>query len=76
MPVGYTPFVVEDIRKANRNLIGVRLGLLCIERDIPTSDVAEYFGVSRVTVYKWFKGLVDVSDKHAYRVQQLIDKLS
>lgn len=35
---------------------GVALGRFCITKEIPVSDVAEYFGVSRMTIYKWFVG--------------------
>jgi predicted transcriptional regulator len=57
-------------------MLGVRLAKLCVDKNIPVSDVAEFFGVSRVSVYAWFRGQVEVSDKHAAKVQDLLDKLS
>jgi transcriptional regulator with XRE-family HTH domain len=32
------------------------LGRFCIHKDIPVKDIADYFGVSRMTIYKWFSG--------------------
>lgn len=75
MPNGYSIPTVEAIRHANPFMTGVQLGKICVEREIPVGDVAEYFGVSRVTVYQWFKGKKPVSAKHEAAVQQLIDKL-
>ena len=76
MPTGYTPFTARDIREADERLLGVQLGRICLDKGIPASDVAEYLNVSRVTVYKWFKGTVDVSYKHADRVANLVKQLS
>ena len=56
MPKGYSIALAEEIKAADQNLIGVRLGTVCLTKDIPVSDVAEFFNVSRMTVYSWFKG--------------------
>jgi len=34
----------------------VRLGRLCIKKDVPAAVVANRLGVSRQTVYNWFRG--------------------
>ena len=73
---GYSLETVEAIRKADGRLLGVKLGRVCLRRRMPVSEVAEFFNVSRVTVYNWFKGEAVVSDKHADQVQSLIKKLS
>jgi hypothetical protein len=73
---GYSTLTVREIKEANASLLGVKLGLVCITRDIPVKDVAEFFGVSRVTVYGWFKGKTIVSGKHSEKMQKLITKLS
>lgn len=75
MTVGYSLITVNEIRNANPNLLGVKLGKVCIKNNIPVKDVAEFFGVTRMTVYNWFKGKVVVSGKHAERMLKLIDKL-
>lgn len=76
MPTGYSLFTAEAIQNADGRLLGVQLGKVCLKRDIPVTDVAEFFSVSRVTVYNWFKGTVVVSGKHAERMKKLIEKLS
>lgn len=76
MSKGYSTLTVREIQEANPTLLGVKLGRVCIKKDIPVSDVAEYFGVSRVTVYSWFRGQTVVSGKHADKMQKLIAKLA
>jgi hypothetical protein len=76
MAKGYSVLTIQEIKEANPNLLGVKLGKICVERDIPVKDVAEYFSVSRVTVYAWFRGKMVVSGKHVEKVLALITKLS
>ena len=75
MGFGYSLITVNEIQNANANLLGVKLGKVCLKNNIPVKDVAEFFVVSRMTVYNWFKGKVVVSGKHAERMLKLIDKL-
>lgn len=53
---GYSRRFALSNKKADQKHIGVQLGRICIERDIPVPDVAEYLGVSRQAVYMWFLG--------------------
>jgi hypothetical protein len=53
---GYSYRLVTANKKADAQHPGVKLGKLCIEKDIPVRDVANHFGVSRATIYKWFVG--------------------
>ena len=73
---GYSTLTAREIREANQSLLGVKLGMICLDRDIPVTDVAEFFGVSRVTVYSWFRGKTVVSGKYADKMQKLIAKLA
>ena len=76
MSKGYSTLTVQEIEDANQNLLGVKLGKICVKKDIPVADVAEFFSVSRVTVYAWFRGKTVVSGKHADKMQKLIAKLA
>jgi transcriptional regulator with XRE-family HTH domain len=76
MPNGYSLTTVDAIQNANSALLGVQLGRICIKNNISAKDVAEFFGVSRMTVYNWFKGKVVVSGKYAEKMGKLIVKLS
>jgi len=73
---GYSTLTARDNREANQSLLGVKLGMICLDRDIPVTDVAEFFGTSRVTVYSWFRGKTVVSGKHADKMHKLIAKLA
>jgi DNA-binding phage protein len=53
---GYTVALVNSNKRADRNKIGVKLGIACIKADIPVSQVAKDFGVSRTSIYAWFTG--------------------
>lgn len=75
MPKGYSLLMADEIKSADSQLLGVQLGRVCINKDIPVSDVASFFGVSRMTVYSWFRGKSIVSGKHAEKMQKLVDKL-
>ena len=56
MSYGYSQSLVQANKKASAKSLGVALGRVCIERGISVTDVADYFRVSRMTVYNWFKG--------------------
>ena len=75
MPKGYSLLMADEIKSADSQLLGVQLGRVCLNKDIPVSDVASFFGVSRMTVYSWFRGKTIVSGKHAEKMKKLVDKL-
>lgn len=54
--IGYSVIVQRRNAEADGASAGVRLGRVCIEKDIPVSEVATRFRVSRQTVYDWFYG--------------------
>lgn len=76
MSKGYSTLTIRDIQEANPTLLGVKLAKICVDKNIPVSDVAEFFGVSRVTVYSWFRGKAVVSGKHVGKMQELLAKLA
>ena len=53
---GYTIRIAQGIKEADGNLMGVKLGRVCLAQDIPVSTVAETLGVTRQTIYHWFLG--------------------
>ena len=75
MAKGYSVITINEIRSANSQLLGVQLGLVCLKNDIPVTDVAEFFGVSRMTVYNWFKGS-EVTPSYRNSVSSLLNILS
>ena len=74
MPKGYSLLMAEEIKSADSKLLGVQLGRVCLNKDIPVSDVADFFDVSRMTIYSWFRGKSVVSSKYAEKVNKILAK--
>ena len=75
MSNGYSSRFVRIVNSADTNKLGVQLGNLCIEHDIPAQDVAEHIGVTRATIYNWFKGVTNVPPAHQEKVAQAVETL-
>lgn len=73
---GYSTTFVNEVKEADKSKLGVLFGIACIKKDIPVTDVASFFEVSRMTVYSWFRGKTNVPQKHKEKMQKLVDKLS
>ena len=73
---GYSPAIVAAVKNASLDSVGVELGKLCVDKNIPVTDVASFFGVSRQAVYLWFKGLTKPASKHQEKMAKLVTKLS
>ena len=71
---GYSSRIVETNKYAPTSSPGVMLGRMCIAQEIPVSDVANFFGVSRMTIYKWFKGLEIPRQKQIARIEEVLAK--
>jgi len=56
MSYGYSQSLVHANKQASTKSLGVALGRACIRADVSVSKIADYFGVSRMTIYNWFKG--------------------
>lgn len=76
MSQGYSLKLRDLNLKASSKLLGVRLGRVCIKHDVPAAVVAERMGVSRQTVYNWFRGTSNPGANLAGRVEQFISSLS
>ncbi len=62
---GYSSKIANANRNADLSSAGVKLGRFCIERDVRVSTIAEEFGVTKLTVYKWFDGSWIPNEKHS-----------
>ena len=72
---GYASSFINEVNASDKSKIGVQLGLICIKRDIPVTDISQFFDVSRMTIYSWFRGKTNVPEKHRDKMQKLVDKL-
>ena len=55
MPSYGQKFLLE-LRDADPTKLGVRLGRLCVDANIPALYVAKVLKVSKTTIYAWFRG--------------------
>ena len=72
---GYSSRIIRANKEANTTSPGVKLGRLCIAQEIPVSEVAEFFKVSRMTIYKWFKGVEIPRKKQIEKIEEVVSKL-
>ena len=70
---GYSHNLVKLIEGADPQLIGVQLGRMCIENDIPVGEIATSLNVSRMTVYHWFAGRFTPRQEYVTRIEQLLE---
>jgi DNA-binding XRE family transcriptional regulator len=75
MSYGYSIRVVEAIKNADVNHLGVQLGLACIANDISVSEAARALGITRQTVYHWFLGRVEPKDAAARVICSFLETL-
>jgi DNA-binding transcriptional regulator YiaG len=71
---GYTSRMAARIRQADRKLVGVQLGRICLKQDIAVASVATYLAVSRQIVYRWFSGEAEPRE-HMHQVVRLLEAL-
>ena len=69
---GYASKIVKANLAASTESPGVALGRFCIAKDIPVSDVASYFSVSRMTIYNWFVGEWAPRKTNAERIWKML----
>ena len=75
MSKGYASGFINEVKASDKSKIGVQLGIVCVRNDIPVTDISEFFSVSRMTVYSWFRGKTNVPEKHWDKMKKLVDKL-
>lgn len=69
---GYSLDLYKAVYSADPMHIGVQLGRLCIEKNVPVSKVATDMNVSRLTVYNWFLGKVYPKPDKVQRMTELL----
>jgi hypothetical protein len=75
MSYGYSLKFVELNKAADKNLLGVYFGAVCIKNDVPVTEVAQKLNVSRQAVYNWFVGISIPKPSAAEEIQKIIAKL-
>lgn len=75
MSYGYGRELIEQNKLGNENSVGIRLGRVCIEHNIPVAEVAHKLKVSRQTIYNWFVGVTDPRTVLVARLERFIAKV-
>ena len=56
MPRTYSERSLLEMHQADPHRAGVQLAKACVKANLPAKYVAEVLGVTRMTVYSWFRG--------------------
>jgi len=64
VPRTYGDRLLIGLQQADGSLLGVRLGRLCVEANLPASYVSKALGVGRTTIHLWFRGQPMRESKH------------
>ena len=72
---GYSLKLVEAIRGGDPSDPVIRLEEYCIDNQVPVSDLAAYFKVSRLTIYNWFFGRMKPRKQRLELLQDTLKRL-
>ena len=75
MSYGYSLKLMELNKAADKKLLGVYFGAVCIKHDVPVAEVAKKLNVSRQAVYNWFAGVSNPKAPIAMKIEKFIAKL-
>jgi len=74
MPRPYSEKFLLELHRTDSNRIGVQLAKACVKANLPAKYVADYLGVTRITVYSWFRGK-PLRDKNQQAVEVLLKRI-
>ena len=69
---GYSKKIILANKEASEKSVGVQLGRYCISRDISVVEIADYFRVTRMTIYGWFDGTWIPTLKHKEKIIEML----
>lgn len=75
MPRPYSEKFLLELNRSDPKRAGVQLAKVCVEANLPAKYVAEVLGVTRMTVYSWFRGK-PLRDKNQRLVEILVDLIA
>lgn len=68
----YSERFLVEMHQADPERFGIKLAKACVKANIPALYVAQIIGVSRMTIYSWFRGK-PFRDKNAQLAKKLYD---
>ena len=75
MPKKYSQEFLLNLNTLDGDRIGVQLAKACVNADLPITEVAKIFKVSRMTVHSWFRGSA-VRDKNTQKIKAFLTALN
>lgn len=74
MPRPYSDKFLSSLSTADATQVGVQLGRLCVDGNLPASYIAIALGATRMSVYNWFRGQ-DIRRKKRKEIEALVSVL-
>jgi hypothetical protein len=72
MPRPYSQKFLMELQNGDPDSLGIQLGRLCVDCNIPAAYVAKALNTSRITVYSWFRG-ASVREKKRREILTFMD---
>jgi transcriptional regulator with XRE-family HTH domain len=73
---GYDSLFIRKVEEADQKPAVLQLADVCIEKNIPVTEVAELFGVTRATVYNWMTGKTAPNPRYLALIPKITTRLS
>lgn len=75
MPKTYSKDFIDAVNADMSDSAGVYLAKVCVEAKLPAAFVAKTLGVSRMTLYSWFRG-GEIRWRNSLLAEALADQIS
>ena len=75
MPKKYSPTFLLELNNFDTDRLGVQLAKACVNADLPATEVAKVFSVSRMTIHSWFRGS-PIRDKNCIKIKKFLKALN
>ena len=73
---GYDSLFILKVEEADQKPAVLQLADVCIEKNIPVTEVAALFGVTRATIYNWMTGLTTPNPRYLAMFPKITARLS
>ena len=71
-PRGYSTLFLRKIAEADLELPLNQFASVCIDRELPITEIARRLGVTRATVYNWFTGKATPRSNQQAKMQKMM----
>lgn len=75
MPKKYSQEFLVELNNLDESRLGVQLAKACVSAELPITEIAKVFGVSRMTVHSWFRG-APIRDKNETKIKKFLIALN